>query len=69
MDCCPYISLFTFVQEAPLQEPSPSDVHTLVTEYCMALGPDKATFGKGVPLREQRLQAFKDINTQLNSLV
>ena len=57
------------VQEAPLLELSAGEVHTLVTEYCMALGPDKVTFGKGVPLREQRLQAFKDINTQLNSLV
>lgn len=52
-----------------MEEPSAGDVKMLVTEYCMALGPDKGTFGKGVPLREERLQAFKDINTQLNSLV
>jgi hypothetical protein len=57
------------LQEPPEQQPTAAEFKALITEYCMALGPDTVTLPKGLPFRKERLDALKDINAQLNSVL
>jgi hypothetical protein len=56
-------------QEPPEQQPTAAEFKALITEYCMALGPDTVTLPKGLPFRRERLDALKDINAQLNNVL